>query len=192
MKRPIAVLLTIVLLASPLALGGCDQGAAADRTLADANARLVEYNKADAEITAKLAQAASVQPTPEGVKQGLALLDQIDAAMPARTDAARKAKADFQSIHSLGVTAKVSRYADLAVSLTDGLLALDAGIVQLTANMRSLYTLVAKNSPDAVKVQKVADSVSAGQQKVDRLRRRVKTLSDQAQAYYQQNLAVKK
>ena len=192
MNRPIALLLTVALLASPLMLGGCGQGTQADNALSAGNAQLVEYNKLDAEVSAQLAQAASVQPTAEGVKQGLALLDQIDAAMPRRTDAARKAKADFQQIGTLNVAPKSKSYATQAVALTDALLALDAGTVQLTKNMRSLYTLVAKNSPNAVLVQKTADSVDAGQQKLDRLRRRVKSLSDAAQSYYQQNLAGKK
>ena len=196
MHRSRATILTICLLAAAAlaaaALTGCGPDKRAQIALTKGNAALAAYATSEDAIAGKLAQAAAVPPTPDGVKPGLTLLAEVDKAMPARRAAAATAKAQFTAFKEAATDAKQRGYADRAIALADGLIRLDAGTVSLTKNMTELYQAVAKNSSNTDRVVALADAVSKGQPTYDKLRAEVKTLSDAADAYYQANLAVKK
>jgi hypothetical protein len=196
MRRSSAIVLaTCLAIAAVLGTGalvGCAPDTRAQTALAKGNAALAAYAKADEEIAQKIAKAAVVQPTPSGVKPGLALLSEVSKAMPARQKEALTAKVQFQAFKAAAADDKQRGYADRAIALADGLVKLDLGTIALTKNMTELYQSVAKNSSDTERVVKLADAVTKGQVTYDELRAKVKTLSDAADAYYQSNLAGKK
>jgi hypothetical protein len=192
MRRNLAVSLILALaLALPAALVGCSQAPDANKALAAANDQLKKYAQLDADMTAQLAEAGSVQATPEGVKAGLATLDAVDKGLVQRKAAVSAATAQFKKIQAMNVKALIKGYAKQSLELTASLAALDVGIELLATDMRGLYTLVAKRSTDTKKIQQLADSVDAAKAKVDRLRKRVREQSDAADAFYQKNLAPK-
>ena len=196
MQRSVTLLLTLCLVftASVVAvvLSGCGPDLRAQTALAKGNAALAAYATAEDAIAKQIAQAAAVQPTPDGVKPGLALLAKVKAAMPARQQAAATAKAQFVAFKAAASDEKQKGYADRAIALADGLLRLDAVTISLTADMTELYQDVAKNSSNTDRVVALADSVTKGQTAYDKARADVKALSDAADQYYQANLAVTK
>jgi hypothetical protein len=187
-----ALCLALAAALGALALTGCATDSAAKTALTKGNAALVAYAAADESMAQKIADAAVVQPTPDGVKPGLALLAEVTKGMPARQQAALTAKAQFLAFKAAAADEKQKAYADKAIALADGLIKLDAATLALTKNMTALYQSVAANSSDTAKVVKLADAVTKGQVTYDERRAKVKSLSDAADAYYQANLAVKK
>ena len=188
-RRTLAILSCLAL---ALTVSGCATDPPAQTALRKGNEALVAYATAEDTIARKIAEAAAVQPTPEGVKPGLALLAEVDKAMVARRKAASTAKAQFQAFKAASSDAKQKGYADRAIALADGLLKLDAGTTTLTKNMTELYQSVAKNSSDTARVVALADAMTKGQVAYEKLRAQVKKLSDAADQYFQQNLAGRK
>jgi hypothetical protein len=191
-RRSTLTILACLALAAVLTTNGCASDLPAQSALRKGNEALVVYSTAEDAIARKIAEAAVVQPTPDGVKPGLALLAEVDTAMGARHKAALTAKAQFEAFKAAAADTKQKGYADHAIALADGLLKLDAGTVTLAKNMMALYQSVAKNSSNTERVVALADAVTKGQVAYDRLRAEVKTLSDAADQYFQQNLAGRK
>ena len=192
MRRNLAVSLILALaLVTPAALVGCSQAPDANKALAAANDQLKKYAQLDDQMATQLAEAGSVQATPEGVKAGLAVLDQVDEGLAQRKVAVAAAEEQFKKIQAMDVKVPIKGYAKKSLELTTSLTALDAGIELLSTDMRKLYTLVEKRSTETRKIQQLADSVDAAKAKVDRLRIRVREQSNAADAFYQQNLAPK-
>jgi hypothetical protein len=192
MRRSLTFSLIVVLaLAALAALVGCSQTPDANKALVAANDQLKKYAQLDTEMAAQLAEAGAVEATPEGVKAGLAVLDQVDQGLEQRKAAVAAAEEQFKKIQAMDVKAPIKGYAKQSLELTTSLTALDAGIELLATDMRDLYTLVEKRSTDTKKIQQLADSVDAAKAKVDRLRKRVREQSNAADAFYQKNLAPK-
>ena len=183
------VVLACLALAAMLTTTGCTPDLSAQAALTKGNKALAAYAKAEATIAAQIAEAAAVQPTPEGVQPGIAQLAAVDKAMVARNQDALTAKAQFEKFRATTSDAKEKGYADRAIALADGLLALDAGTVALTTDMTALYQAVAKNSSDTARVIALADAVTKGQVAYEKLRVQVKALSDAADEYFLKNLA---
>ena len=191
-RRKTLAILSCLALAGALTVTGCALDSRTHAALTKGNEALAAYATAEDATSRKIAQAAVVQPTPEGVKPGLALLAEVGTAMTARHRAAVTAKAQFEAFKAAAADDKQKGYADRAIAVADGLLKLDAGTVTLTKNMTELYQSVADNSSDTDRVVALADAVTKGQVAYEQLRAQVKTLSDAADQYFQQNLAGRK
>ena len=196
MSRPTTRVLVLSLAASlaltGVVLAGCQPGTRAAEALKAGNAALAKYAQLEQATEAKMAEAASVQPTPEGVQPGIDALAEVAKQMPGRRAAAAEALKQFQEFKAAATDDKQKAYAEKAIALAASLAALDKGTTTLMNDMTELYRLVLDNSADTARVSKLADAVSKGQTQYDKLSANVRDLSDAANAYYQANLAVKK
>jgi hypothetical protein len=193
MRRITFIALAVsVALVAIFALAGCSDDKTPAAALKKGNAALASYAKSEEAVAARLAEAAAVQPSPEGVKPGLAALAEVNKMMVQRRAYAAAAKQAFAEYQDVAKDAKQKEYAALAIALAEGLIKLDTGTTSLAKNMTALYQAVAQNSSDTAKVSALADAVTKGQTQYEQLRAQVKTLSDAADQFYQQNLANQK
>ena len=193
MRRLTSIALAATLaLAGAFSLAGCSNDQTPAATLKKGNAALVAYAKSEEAVATKLAEAAAIQPSPNGVKPGLAALAEVEKMMVQQRTYATAAKQAFAEFQDSAKDTKQKQYATLAIALAEGLIKLDTGTTTLAKNMKQLYQAVAQNSSDTAKVSALADAVAKGQTQYEQLRAQVKTLSDAADQYYQQNLANQK
>jgi DNA repair exonuclease SbcCD ATPase subunit len=188
-KLVLVVLASIVAATAMLALSGCDQSSQADKAIAEANKQVEIYNQLDQEMSALLKKAGNVQPDASGAKEGITLLDQVDAKLVERKKATEAAKASFSSIASMNVDENVKAYAAKEVAVTEALLVLDQRIADLTKAMRALYQAVVDNQADVKKVQGLSDAVDAATKQLDAAQTKVNEATADADAYYQANIA---
>jgi len=178
MRRIPAAALTALLIASPLALGGCSSwlespNKPANDAIAVANTHLKKAMAAGESVTAAAPALDAIAYTKAGGASALKITVKMEADLATEKNELNAAKAAMDSIAGMEVAPELKEYAKLeSTALETRVKVVDLG-TKLYTQMDEFYVALQKGNTTTVDAQKILDGV-------DTMKRDVTALSDLA------------
>lgn len=173
MKRVVRFALVACLIgASLLSIVGCspDQQEEANAAMDRANEALAAYDEASTEIAALLDEVFMTEETPEGAREALALLDEVDTLMTDVDALLLTVDTELSSIGEMNVDPDYLTYAEMLLEVNRYDVAYQEAGLELMAGFRALFNELAKESQDEAAVDaawQAIDEVSLSMDEID-------------------------
>lgn len=177
----------VVALAALAGATGCVDTRPANMAIEAANAKSVEYSALDGQIGLLMDEAGAVELTPEGVRAGIAKLDEALALLAQRKAVIATMRAEFATIPQMKVPEEVREYARKQMAIADLLTEMDEANLVLVGDTRTLYDLVANGSTNAVKAEELSARIDETAARLDELDRQIAAAEQDADEYFEQN-----
>jgi len=182
-----ALVLCVALIVALAGNAGCVDTRPANAAIAAANAKSVEYSALDGAVALLMDQAGAVELTPEGVKAGIAKLDEALAKLEERKAVVADMRAEFATIPEMKVPEEVREYARRQMAIADLLLEMDEVNSVLVTDTRVLYDLVATQSTDTAKAEELNARIERTAARLDELDRQIAAAEAEADDYFEQH-----
>ncbi|GAB4291500.1 MAG: hypothetical protein Kow0067_18130 [Coriobacteriia bacterium] len=183
-------LTALVLIAALALVAGCSPEGSSDVDAANAaidaaNAQVEVYNALDLEITQLMDEAMGAEATAEGAAQALDLLDQVDAKLNERIAAVNAARDSLASIQGMDVAEEMKTYAGKEIAIIDKMVAADQVLLEMVAELRSLYAMDVDGEYDEAAVTEVNERLLDLSDELAALDEEIAALQNEADAYYE-------
>jgi chromosome segregation ATPase len=179
--------LCVVALMLLAGVAGCVDTRPANAAIAAANAKSVEYSALDGAVGLLMDAAGAVELTPEGVKAGIAKLDEALAKLEERKTVISDMRAQFATIPEMKVSEPVREYARKQMAIADLLLEMDEVNIVLVTDTRALYDLVATRSTDTARAEELSARIEQTATRLDELDKQIAAAEAEADDYFEQH-----
>lgn len=164
---------------------GCVDTRPANVAIEAANAKSVEYSELDGAIGLLMDAAGAVELTPEGVRAGIAKLDEALAKLEERKAVVAEMRAEFARIPEMKVPEEVREYARKQIAIADLLVELDEVNIVLVSDTRALYDLVANQSTDTAKAEELSARIDESAVRLNELDAQISAAGKEADDYFE-------
>lgn len=164
---------------------GCVDTRPANVAIEAANAKSVEYSELDGAIGLLMDAAGAVELTPEGVRAGIAKLDEALAKLEERKAVVAEMRAEFARIPEMKVPEEVREYARKQIAIADLLVELDEVNIVLVSDTRALYDLVANQSTDTAKAEELSARIDESAVRLNELDAQISEAGKEADDYFE-------
>ncbi len=187
MRLSKTLVLTVTAVLALAGVAGCVDNRPANAAIAAANAKSVEYSALDGAVGLLMDEAGAIELTPEGVKAGVAKLDEALAKLEERKTVVAQMHAEFATIPEMRVPEPVREYARKQMAIADLLLEMDEANIVLVTDTRALYDLVASRSTDAAKAEELNARIEQTAARLDELEDEIAAAEAEADDYFEQH-----
>jgi hypothetical protein len=180
-----ALALCVALALGLAVVAGCVDTRPANAAIAAANAKSVEYSALDGAVGMLIDEAGAIELTPEGVKAGIAKLDEALAKLEERKTVVADMRAQFATIPEMKVPEPVREYARKQMAIADLLLEMDEVNIVLVTDTRALYDLVASRSTDTASAEELSVRIEQTAARLDELDQQIAAAEQEADDYFE-------
>lgn len=185
MRLSKALALCVALALGLAVVAGCVDTRPANAAIAAANAKSVEYSALDGAVGMLIDEAGAIELTPEGVKAGIAKLDEALAKLEERKTVVADMRAQFATIPEMKVPEPVREYARKQMAIADLLLEMDEVNIVLVTDTRALYDLVASRSTDTASAEELSVRIEQTAARLDELDQQIAAAEQEADDYFE-------
>ena len=192
MKRYL-LLVTIAMVVVAMLLTGCDSTTAqANGLIGQADSHMKKALALGDDAAALEQQLNSLDGSPASAAKGIELIAQVKAKLALQKNEMEGAKQAYAGVDKIGVKPTVKKYAKLEAAVIELGIQRNAAYGKLYDAMTVMFTGIRDHNATEKQTADFLTASDAITASVDALNTKVQQASDEAQSYYQANVAAKK